>query len=105
MILDTTLIQTFRIINGTFVADVDDSFNLAFPIAYEDVWRVGIVNLAKGFHCAKDTSDGFRDWAHSLPFGQVLDVPLALCGKVLELPAKGESSVDVFVKEGVDKAG
>ena len=105
MVLNTALIEALGIIDGTLVADIDDGLDLALPVADEDVRGVRIVDFAQGLHGAEDARDGVGDGAHGLPFGEVLDVPFAFCGEVLQLPAEGESGVDVFVEEGVDEAG
>lgn len=105
MVFDAALVETFGVINGAFVADVDDGFHLPFPIAHEDVRGVRIVDFPEGLHGAEDVGDGFGDGADGLPFGEVLDVPFAFGGKMLQLPAERESGVDVFVEERVDEAG
>ena len=105
MVLDTPLIQPLGIINGTLVADIDNGFDPAFPILHKEIRRVRIVDFPQSLHGAEDAGDGLRDRDHGLPFGQVLDVPFAFCGKMLQLPAEGESGVDVFVEKGMDEAG
>ena len=105
VVFDAALVEALGVIDGTLVADIDDGLDLALPVADEDVRGVRIVNLPQGLHGAEDAGDGVGDWGHGLPFGQVLDVPFAFCREVLELPAEGESGVDVFVEEGVDEAG
>ena len=105
VVFDAALIETLGVIDGTLMADIDDGLDFALPVADEDVRGVRIVNFSQGFHGAEDAGDGVGDWGHGLPFGEVLDVPFAFCRQVLELPAEGESGVDVFVEKGVDEAG
>ena len=105
MVLDAALIQPLGIINGTLMADIDNGFDPAFPIPHKEIRRMRIVDFPQRLHSAEDAGDGLRDRDHGLPFGQVLDVPFAFCGKMLQLPAEGESGVDVFVEKGVDEAG
>lgn len=102
MICDTALLQAFGVINRTFMADVDDGFNLPLPIPDEDVGRMCIIDCSEGFHGSEDASDGLGDGRHGLPFRDVFHVPFSFCGEVLELPAEGEAGVDVFGEEGVD---
>ena len=39
-----------------------------------------------------------------MPLGEILDVPFAFGGKMLQLPAEGKSGVDVFIEKGMDEA-
>jgi len=83
------------------VADVDDGLDLPPPLSDETVGTVGIVDLSEGLHSAEDTSDRFGDWPDCLPFGKVLDIPFTSSRKILELPSKGETAIDVIVEKGL----
>lgn len=84
VILHSTLVQSFGVVDGVVVRDVDDHGHSVFQhfravVFDEDAGRVFFVYLAHRFHCAEDATDGFGDRRGALPLGEVLDVPFSGC--------------------------
>ena len=95
VVLYAAFLEFLGVVYRAVVTDIDDHPDPATPAPKELFRRMGIVDLAEGFHSAEDTGDGFGDGRNVGPLFEVLDVPFPLGGEVGQLPADGEAAVDV----------
>lgn len=109
VVMDSCAFQTSRVINRLVLGDVDDVADDGAVASDEFSWTVYVVDFAKRLHGAEDgfvgRTNGIGNGDDGLPFGEVLDVPFAFAGEVLELPGEGKATGDVVGEEVGDEAG
>lgn len=93
MVFDSAFFETCRGVDRVLVGDVDNALHAVWQhlravFLHEDFGSVLFVYFSHGFHGPEDAADGLGDCGRVLPFDEVLDVPFAGDGEMLELPAK-----------------